>query len=455
MKSFIHLLRWSVLAGGVCLLSCSKELPPETNGSFTIVSGGDCAAPCDVTFQAAQANARYEWSFPGGSPSTSAEANPTVRYGASGTYKATLIVMSEGGPKGTTRNVSVAVPKPTASFTIDRTTGPLVLTNNELSCTFRFTNRSANATGYVWSFGDGGSSTSISPTYSYSTAGTYTVRLTSSSGAGSTETTQTVIITYSPVPADASLYLNLPFASMTTVAGGSFVRGNTFIESGMSIPSNPIYPVTVSSFQLARYEVTQQQWQAVMGTSPSSFRNCPTCPVEQVSWNEVQEFLQKLKQLTGKTYRLPTEAEWEYAAGGGAGTRTRFGNGLNRLSTDDANVDWVNWRVNTSSFTEVYPQGRGIIRYETTPVGSFVPNRLGFYDMTGNVMEWCSDYYQDGYYTVSPARDPQGPSTGTNRVSRGGAWKAPIWYGQVSHRGDAYPPNTKYDNVGLRLAASL
>ncbi len=182
---------------------------------------------------------------------------------------------------------------------------------------------------------------------------------------------------------------------MIAVTGGTFTMGSSNSESDESPP----HTVSVGNFYMGKYEVTQAQWYAVMKNSPSRFGNCNNCPVENVSWNDIQEFLQKLNRGTGKNYRLPTEAEWEYAAKGGQG--------YTYAGSD--NIDQVAWYDGNSGS-------------KTHPVGQKKPNGYGLYDMTGNVWEWCSDWYSSDYYESSPAANPQGPSSGSDRVLRGGSW---------------------------------
>jgi formylglycine-generating enzyme required for sulfatase activity len=169
-----------------------------------------------------------------------------------------------------------------------------------------------------------------------------------------------------------------------------------------------------------------------MGNAPSSFRNCYNCPVESVSWNDVQEFITKLNQKTGKKYRLPTEAEWEYAARGGKKSKGYQYSGSN-------NINDVAW----------YGSNSGV---KTHPVGQKQPNELGIFDMSGNVWEWCSDWYaaEYEYDWNSTIPDPKGPASGSGRVYRGGRWLNDPQYCRSSFR-FSYSPDFRFDNLGFRL----
>jgi formylglycine-generating enzyme len=193
------------------------------------------------------------------------------------------------------------------------------------------------------------------------------------------------------------------------------VRGGTF-TMGCTDENNNCegHDVSLNDFYIGKYEVTQKQWREVMGTNPSYFNNCDKCPVEQVSWNDVQEFLQKLNDhYPGSQYRLPTEAEWEFAARS-RGANAIFGNGKNVANPLEINFNGT-WSPSSHSLG-------GIDRQATTIVGSLgCPNGLGLYDMSGNIYEWCSDIY--GPYPIAfLSRNPKGANSGLYRVLRGGAW---------------------------------
>jgi len=181
---------------------------------------------------------------------------------------------------------------------------------------------------------------------------------------------------------------------------GKFTMGSPDSEQGRESNEGPQHVVTLSrSFYLGVTEVTQAQYEAVMGTNPSQFKG-PTNPVERISWDDAVAFCRKLSKKTGRTFRLPTEAEWEYACR--AGTRTRYGFG-----NDDAQLADYAW-LNANSDRK------------THPVGLKKPNAAGLFDMHGNVCEWCADWH--GPYAAGSARDPRGPRSGTDRVLRGGTW---------------------------------
>jgi len=194
------------------------------------------------------------------------------------------------------------------------------------------------------------------------------------------------------------------------IPAGDFLMGSPPTEKNRNSDVVPQHNVKISKgFWMGQTEVTQAQYKAVMGTNPSHFKG-DNNPVENVSWDNATEFCRKLSQKEGNTYRLPTEAEWEYACR--AGTTTPFNTGQT-ISTDQANYDG----------DYVYGNGRkGTDRGKTTEVGSFSPNAFGLYDMHGNVYEWCQDWYDEDYYSNSPSVDPQGPNTGEYRVLRGGSW---------------------------------
>ena len=217
--------------------------------------------------------------------------------------------------------------------------------------------------------------------------------------------------------------------NMVQVEGGTFMMGATPEQgSDAKIKEKPAHQVTVSSFSIGRYLVTQEEWKTVMGDNPSYFKGDKN-PVENVSWDNCQEFISKLNALTGKRFRLPTEAEWEFAARGGKMSRHYKYAGSN----DVDHVTWHSENSNTSAH----------------PVGMKKPNELGLYDMSGNVWEWCSDWY--GPYTASSQTNPKGPASGAYRVIRGGGWYYSAKYCRVSIRRNYTPTNT-YFNLGFRLA---
>lgn len=201
---------------------------------------------------------------------------------------------------------------------------------------------------------------------------------------------------------------------MVFVKGGTFTMGCTSEQSDCDDYEKPAHQVTVSDFRMGKYEVTQKQWTEIIGSNPSSFKNCEDCPVENVSWNDVQEFIKQLNRKTGKNYRLPTEAEWEYAARGGS-------SGSPTLYAGSNNIDEVAWYDGNSGS-------------KTHPVGQKKPNELGLYDISGNVWEWCSDWYGSDYYKNSPRNNPQGPASGSYRVLRGGCWGSLARHCRVAFR---------------------
>ena len=210
----------------------------------------------------------------------------------------------------------------------------------------------------------------------------------------------------------------------------------------------PVHQVTISySFYMGKYEVTQAQWQSVMGSNPSYFKDCGNCPVEQVSWDDAQAFIRKLNQMNdGYAYRLPTEAEWEYACRAGTTTEFAFGDSL---SSDQANFDG-NYPYGGAAKLQ---SGAGVYRQKTTPVGSFQPNAFGLFDMHGNVLEWCEDWYHETYYGA-PTDGSAWLSGGEQkyRVLRGGSWYGNATYLRSAYR-NWYYPGSRFDPYGFRVVA--
>ena len=240
--------------------------------------------------------------------------------------------------------------------------------------------------------------------------------------------TKQATTTVTPTPTATS---NIGNIEMIFVKGGTFTMGATAEQGSDAFDfEKPTHSVTVSDFYIGKYEVTQAQWRAVMGSNPSCFKG-DNLPVEEVSWDDVQEFIKKLNAKTGKRFRLPTEAEWEYAARGGNQSKGYKFSGSNSISD-------VAWYDDNS-------------RRKTHPVGQKRPNELGIYDMSGNVFEWCQDWY--GSYSSSSQTNPTGPSGGSSRVLRGGSWCISARYCRVSYRNSSYP-DSRYSSIGFRLALS-
>jgi formylglycine-generating enzyme required for sulfatase activity len=211
------------------------------------------------------------------------------------------------------------------------------------------------------------------------------------------------------------------------VQGGTFIMGCTNEQSGCDADESA-HSVTLSNFSIGKYEVTQAQWKAVMGGSNPAYFKGDKSPIEQVSWNDIQGFIRKLNAATGKRYRLPTEAEWEYAARGGNATKSY------RYSGDDA-IGNIAWYEGNSKST-------------THPVGTKSPNELGICDMSGNVWEYCSDWY--GAYSSTAQTNPPGPANGTVRVLRGGSWGNETARCRVASR-TAVRPDDRGSKGGFRL----
>ncbi len=222
-----------------------------------------------------------------------------------------------------------------------------------------------------------------------------------------------------------------PTIELVYVQGGTFLMGSDDPKS--SDREKPVHQVKLSDFYIGKYPVTQKQWQAVTGDNPSRFQG-ERRPVEQVSWKDTQEFLEKLNHVAGKKFRLPTEAEWEFAARGGIYSQGYTYAGSDRLKQ-------VGWYDDNSD-------------KQTHEVGQLLANELSLHDMSGNIWEWCQDWFSDKHYEVCRQRgiveNPQGPDSGADRVLRGGGWiLRPVSCRSVNRgRGD---PEDRGRIIGLRI----
>ena len=231
--------------------------------------------------------------------------------------------------------------------------------------------------------------------------------------------------------AKLSAELNKLINNMVYVSGGTFTMGGTSEQgSDAEFYEKPTHNVTLSSYYICKYEVTQALWRAVMGSNPSNFKG-NNLPVENVSWYDCQAFIKRLNSYTGRNFRLPTEAEWEFAARGGNYSRRYKYCGSN----DIGDVAWC----------DDYHD-------RTHPVGTKQANELGLYDMSGNVWEWCSDWY--GSYSSYSQTDPIGPNSGSSRVMRGGGWASIACACRSSYRCSNDAPSGRSNDYGLRLVLS-
>lgn len=223
---------------------------------------------------------------------------------------------------------------------------------------------------------------------------------------------------------------------LIAIPAGTFLMGTKADkQSADSIAANeqPQHSVTVPAFALGKFEVTQAQWYAVMGTTPSRFQGS-TLPVERVSWAEAQAFVQKLSEKTGKSYRLPTEAEWEYAARAGTQTEYSFGDDPRQLSR-------YAWHSANSANT-------------THPVGTKLPNAFGLYDMHGNVWDWTADCYRENYVDAKGDASAFNPPDCGTRVVRGGSWGGNPRYARSAYR-RGWTAAAQEHYIGLRVARDL
>lgn len=223
---------------------------------------------------------------------------------------------------------------------------------------------------------------------------------------------------------------------MVTIPAGTFLMGSTNGDPD----ETPVHAVTISGdFQLGRFEVTKAQWEAVMGTTPwvglESVLNDPDSPAVHISWNDAQAFIVALNLLTGEAFGLPTEAEWEYACRAGSTTEYSFGDNAANLSAHAWFLD--NAQAAGESYAHV--------------VGQLLPNAFGLFDVHGNAREWCEDFYDASYYSVSPNGDPMGPILGSSRVTRGGSWSRPPELCRSALRAEDDPGST-FSGLGFRLA---
>lgn len=216
--------------------------------------------------------------------------------------------------------------------------------------------------------------------------------------------------------------------TMILVNGTRFSQGATPEQVNAQEDEKPAHFTTVSPYYIGQTEVTQELWETVMEDNPSKFKG-KDLPVEQISWTNCVIFINRLNRILGQKFRIPTEAEWELAARGGKETSTNVYSGTQ-------SIDNLGWYINNSEGT-------------THTVATKEPNELGIYDMSGNVREWCNDYYAD--YDIEPQTNPRGAGTGSHRVCRGGSWSSMPWNCRTSFR-DINPPSNTDANTGLRLA---
>ncbi len=235
-----------------------------------------------------------------------------------------------------------------------------------------------------------------------------------------------------PIGSDEIVIDHVTGMKFVSVPAGCFQMGSPDNEQERESDEGPVHKVCVDSFQMGKYEVTQGQWQKITGENPVDFKKGDMYPVEKVSWNDAQEFINTLNAKSGKNYRLPTEAEWEYAC--------RANDSGKYCGGDD--VDALGWHKKNSG------------NRSTRPVGGKQANKFGLYDMSGNVWEWCADWSGENYYNSSPQDNPTGPSSGSHRVFRGGTWQHISKIMRAANRGGS-APDTRSDDLGFRLVLPI
>jgi formylglycine-generating enzyme required for sulfatase activity len=239
------------------------------------------------------------------------------------------------------------------------------------------------------------------------------------------------------LPSQPETFTNSLGMTFNLIPAGTFMMGSPENELGRGSDETQHQVTLTRSFYMQTTEVAQAQWEAVMGNNPSYFSECGgNCPVEQVSWNDVQDFITALNSRGEGNYRLPTEAEWEYAAR--AGSTTAFANGdITDTVCNDPNPDVMGWYCGNND------------PYGTKPVAHKLPNAWGLYDMHGNVWEWVQDCY--GSYPTTAVTDPTSSETGWARVRRGGSWVSYAQSCRSAARGHHGPPDFRLSSIGFRL----
>jgi PKD repeat protein len=424
--------------------SGQHESSPVADFTATPTSG---TAPLTVNFTDQSTNNPTSWQWDFGDGNTSTQQNLTHTYNNAGTYSVTLTATNSYGSNIKTKNGYITVSNsgnsPVANFIATPTSGTAPLTVN-------FTDQSTNTpTSWQWDFGDGGTSTQQNPSHAYNNAGNYTVTLTATNVYGSDSENKTGYITVTSGGGGGGATLD-----WVNVSGGTFQMGS---NNGGS-DEQPIHTVTLSSFEITKYETTNGQFSEFLNSigcsADGNFNDPEYGNVQYIDMGETSVQIRysggQFVPGSGKTDfpvievtwygahafalwaggRLPTEAEWEFAARGGNQSNGYTYSGSN-------NIDDVAWYGGNSN-------------YHTHQVGTKAPNELGIYDMSGNVWEWCNDWFSGIYYSSSPQNNPQGPSSGTYRVGRGGTCNGGANYSRVAYRDMHLPGWTNYF-LGFRI----
>lgn len=292
----------------------------------------------------------------------------------------------------------------------------------------------AIALNWQWDFGDDTGSTDAAPAHVYTEPGVYTVSVQVSDPLGeNTATEPNLIVVRSPEESPGEVGEVRTFAGIDFVwiPAGEFVMGSD--DPGYATTyTQPLRTVQITrGFWMSKFEITQGQWRATMGVNPAYFPE-PTGnrPIEQVSWQQAQDYIAQLNETQAGTFRLPTEAEWEYACRAGSTTEFYFGDDI----TQSPSFGWT-WEN---------------ARFLTRVSGLLQPNAWGLYDMSGNVWEWCSDYYDPDFYAEMREDDPFGPMWSAYRVARGGSWYNAAHEARSANR-FGFVPNSTYNTIGFRI----